>query len=681
MSLNSIEKLKLMGSTSVDNNAVSQTSNLNAESIFNNSNVINSQSGMFESSAYLEKNATNVFDSSKKTTQNYQEDQDTDTLSLRQELEQTKKGQGIVSKAWDGIKNFFGAKNSSSNVEKTIEKFENGEISEEEARQALDEYKNAQSTFTEKLSGIISTAGLIGTVAGAVLSLIPGGQVIGLPLLAISGKVALGGMFVDNALDLVDNSTDKDGLTKDELKDLAIETGVEAVAYVAGRGIGKLTGNMHTNISNKLIEKGTNKVASKAIGYAGEALADGALSLSADYGIAQTQSLITTGKTVAWKDYWSWDRFKSEGRSQLIGILTGVATSKQYSSGTIAPSATGAKVASDGADVVSTKGVDGDVVQSKQPISNADEIKAAFDAKYKDKKGCYEKYKDNLELIDSKDGKVLCYKINNEEVYEIVGITNQGGSKILKLKDEDGLEFEFYSIKEGAGEKTVKKYIDNEGNKPNNTEEIIKLGPTQIFSFDAIGLKDHVLKFHGFSKDGWFNGCHAAEFWDGLKSYANTTNDPNSLVEYLTSQLSKQSAIVEKDIKIESAKIETANITTTDGSGYTLEITFSNGNSRKISFVEAEEEGEIVAYKQYKQKQDGSYEYLNRKSVCSQTELNDVIEYISNPKNKVVGKKNTNPKVKDLLFMYNGKYYIFGQYGKTVYPITKKDAEQQGYDI
>jgi len=277
---------------------------------------------------------------------------------MKKDLEKTKSDQGIISKAWDGIKNFFGAKTGSSNVEKTIEKLEKGEITEDEARQVLDEYKNAQSTFTDKLSGIISTVGLIGTVAGAVLSLIPGGQVIGVPLLAISGKVALGGMFVDNALDLVDKSTDADGLTSNEFKDLALETGVEAVAYVAGRGIGKLTGNIHTSISNKLIANGTNEIASKAIGYAGEALTDGALSLTADYGITQAQSLIATGETVAWKDYWSLDRFTSEGRSQLIGILTGVATSKQYPAGSVAPATTGAKVASDGVEVVSTKGIE-----------------------------------------------------------------------------------------------------------------------------------------------------------------------------------------------------------------------------------------------------------------------------------------------------------------------------------
>ena len=320
----------------------------------------------YELKTYAQNNADNpIFstqsqvDTFQRTTQNYQEDEIVNTESLRQDLEKTKKEQGIISKAWDGIKNFFGAKNSSSNVEKTIEKFENGEISEDEARQALDEYKNAQDTFTDKLSGIISTAGLIGTVAGAVLSFIPGGQVIGLPLLAISGKVALSGMFIDNALDLVDNSTDADGLTSDELKDLAIETGVEAVSYMAGRGIGKLTGNIHTNIANKLVSNGTNKVASQVIGYAGEAVTDGALSLAADYSIAQTQSLIATGKTVSWKDYWSWDRFTSEGRSQLIGILTGVATSKQYPGGAIAPATTGAGVAS--------KGVKADVPVNKSP--------------------------------------------------------------------------------------------------------------------------------------------------------------------------------------------------------------------------------------------------------------------------------------------------------------------------
>lgn len=398
----------------------------------------------YELKTYAQNNVDNPIisaqaqvDTFQRGTQDYQETETQNTSSLREELEQQKKDQGIISKAWDGIKNFFGAKNSSSNVEKTIEKFENGEISEEEARQALDEYRNAQSTFTDKLSGIISTAGLIGTVAGAVLSFIPGGQVIGLPLLAISGKVALGGMFVDNALDLVDNSTDKDGLTKDELEDLVIETGVEAVSYMVGCGIGKLTGNIHANIANKLVSKGTSKIASQVIGYAGEAVTDGALSLGVDCGIAQVQSLITTGETIAWDDYWSIDRFTSEGRSQLIGILTGVAASKQYLTSTIAPATAGIGVASKGAEaeiIIDNTPLKSPIIQNLNNLQHtikgekitASSIDEATRIQLKSLGKIQEDGVVELHLSDGNAEKVQVYveKINEENVLHVFDMQN-----------------------------------------------------------------------------------------------------------------------------------------------------------------------------------------------------------------------------------------------------------------
>ena len=71
----------------------------------------------YELKTYAQNNVDNPFfqnqpqiDTFQRTTQSYQEDKITDTASLRQDLEQTKKDQGIISKAWDGIKNFFGAK-------------------------------------------------------------------------------------------------------------------------------------------------------------------------------------------------------------------------------------------------------------------------------------------------------------------------------------------------------------------------------------------------------------------------------------------------------------------------------------------------------------------------------------------------------------------------------------------
>ena len=190
-------------------------------------------------------------------------------------------------------------------------------------------YNQDQEAFTEKLSATISTIGMSCIVTGAAISFVfPPAAGVGVALMTAGKFIAPTGMLIDNALDLVDHSTDANGLTKDEAKDLAMETGVEVISYAVGRGIGKATNLLNNNITQKAVEKGVSNLGSKVVGQAAETIADTALSLTADFAIAQGQSLITTGEFMEADDYWSMDRFLGEGKNQLIGILTGVASSK-----------------------------------------------------------------------------------------------------------------------------------------------------------------------------------------------------------------------------------------------------------------------------------------------------------------------------------------------------------------
>lgn len=199
-----------------------------------------------------------------------------------------------------------------------------GEISE--VKNVVDSYAKDQQTYSDKLSSIISTAGLACTVVGAVTTFFC--PPVGIALMNASRGIALTGMFIDNAIDLVDNATDSDGLTKDEIKNLALETGVEGISYIAGRKIGKFTNGLNSVVSSKVAQAGASKVTSYIAGQAAETVVDTALSLGADYAIAQGQSLITTGEFMDSKDYWSLDRFLGEGKNQLIGILTGLSSVK-----------------------------------------------------------------------------------------------------------------------------------------------------------------------------------------------------------------------------------------------------------------------------------------------------------------------------------------------------------------
>ena len=87
---------------------------------------------------------------------------------LRKDFEETKKQQGIIGKAWDGIKNIFGAKSGSKYIEKVIKQAERGEISQEEAQEALNKYKEGQKTCIDVVADIASGILAVGAFALAV---------------------------------------------------------------------------------------------------------------------------------------------------------------------------------------------------------------------------------------------------------------------------------------------------------------------------------------------------------------------------------------------------------------------------------------------------------------------------------------------------------------------------------
>ena len=77
-------------------------------------------------------------------------------VQLRAELNKTTGEQGLIGKAWDGIKNLFGMKAGSNNVEKTIEKLEKGEITQEEAQEVLTKYQDGQKMCVDVVGDMIS---------------------------------------------------------------------------------------------------------------------------------------------------------------------------------------------------------------------------------------------------------------------------------------------------------------------------------------------------------------------------------------------------------------------------------------------------------------------------------------------------------------------------------------------
>ena len=105
--------------------------------------------------------------------------------NLRAELEKTRDEQGLIGKAWDGIKNLFGFGAGSNKAEKAIEQYENGEISYEEAQKALTDYQMGQENCVDIVADIASGIASFGafslaTGIGLVAAPFTGGASLGL---------------------------------------------------------------------------------------------------------------------------------------------------------------------------------------------------------------------------------------------------------------------------------------------------------------------------------------------------------------------------------------------------------------------------------------------------------------------------------------------------------------------
>ena len=89
---------------------------------------------------------------------------------LKAELNKTKGEQGLIGKAWDGVKNLFGMKAGSNNVEKAIEQLEKGEITQEEAQEVLTKYQDGQKMCVDVVGDMVSGIVAVGCAVAAPLT-------------------------------------------------------------------------------------------------------------------------------------------------------------------------------------------------------------------------------------------------------------------------------------------------------------------------------------------------------------------------------------------------------------------------------------------------------------------------------------------------------------------------------
>ncbi len=182
-----------------------------------------------------------------------------DKSELRKEFEEIKEQQGIIGKAWDGIKNIFGAKSGSKHIDTIIKQAELGKISKEEAQEALNKYKEGQKTCVDVVADLASGILAVGAFALAVPT---GGAslAVGLGLATAVGAGVKVGIKAGDAI-----ATGKEYAGKDLLYD-TLTGGINGVLAPITNGLGNtVTKTIGKKLGLKIIQEGAEEVAEQGI--------------------------------------------------------------------------------------------------------------------------------------------------------------------------------------------------------------------------------------------------------------------------------------------------------------------------------------------------------------------------------------------------------------------------------
>ncbi len=178
---------------------------------------------------------------------------------IRQEFEEVKNQQGIIGKAWDGFKNLFRMKSGSKKVEEIIKKAEKGEITQEEAKEAIAKYKEGQKTSVDVVADLAS--GIL-SIAAFALAVPTGGAslAIGLGLATAVGAGVKIGIKAGDAY-----ATGKEYKGKDLLYDSATGA-INGLLAPVTNGLGNtVTKTIGQKLGLKIVKEGAEEVAEQAV--------------------------------------------------------------------------------------------------------------------------------------------------------------------------------------------------------------------------------------------------------------------------------------------------------------------------------------------------------------------------------------------------------------------------------
>lgn len=337
---------------------------------------------------------------------------------LLEELQTIKEDQGLIGKAWDGIKNLFNMKNGSENVESLIERAKNGEISLDEARERLEGYKEGQKMCVDVAGDIVSGIAAVGAAAlapvtGGASLLVAAGVGAGTKIAIKATDAAVGGReygIRDVGYDVITGSINglmaplsnaiggaagtgvakAFGLQSVETcaKAAVKEAGEEGIKQVGKSFLARLLAKQTIGyVAGEGVEAGAKVVAGKVLAYGVDMAIDGALSGAAD-GLARA---VAEGRT---EDIPS-DMLKGAAFGAAGGVVIGGSTKLIFKGA----SKLSAKMASSAGDeIADAASKSGDDI-ANAVVNNADETAKLLAAK-KTAEGFMDKVPQKFASID-----------------------------------------------------------------------------------------------------------------------------------------------------------------------------------------------------------------------------------------------------------------------------------------
>lgn len=166
------------------------------------------------------------------------------TQYLQERLQEVKDKQGFLGKAWNGVKETTGLGLSQSDCDSMVEKFNNGEISFEEATAYIDDYEKKQSGASDLIANIATGVGAIAVATTAAAATVAtGGAAAPAAIswgLAIAKGAPIGAALKAGikTLDRATNDVEGDALDARKIAKDAISGSVTGATSAVSSGVG-----------------------------------------------------------------------------------------------------------------------------------------------------------------------------------------------------------------------------------------------------------------------------------------------------------------------------------------------------------------------------------------------------------------------------------------------------------